>query len=240
MNTALLNCANIITSTYCFHFLLVGAADIPQTQFFPHGLTQITHIHNNNHHEQINLNLQSLVTQLAAPLEQQFSNLKNNLLPSLRQIILTNKRTLAVTGTGAAYAAITYQLLHTYTLLTQKTAWAQWRAETSLNTLMTIDQLTLGRDLIRDIQAFYADPVYPMDFITPLTRFIVDLEKEIQAARRYCLLTKIISTSCLMWAFPTSLTKAAHVQEYGYRLAYLKSVFRNWSVHYKAAQIIGS
>lgn len=136
----------------------------------------------------------------------------------------------------AGYVFLHYRLYVLKRALVNPENWSLWNRIVPLVELLEMSQSAVADTLAREVQRRYTSIDNPNDFVTPMTSFLRDLEKEraiLEDYRNLCSWLKSFCISKLCWYDEGLLTECTERLQ---RLAYLKSIFINWITDYKFSQ----
>lgn len=152
-----------------------------------------------------------------------------------KNFLLQHKWHIAGGSFVLAYCAICYTLHRGVKFLEKGTMWSSWKSNIELKDLMAQDMNKLGIQLIIDIQMRYSNETNPVDFISPLVDFNIQIRKEKAALEFY----DKLYTLCKKWYFikciPFSTSSLESISEYILRAEYVLTVFKMWAAHHNLA-----
>ena len=149
--------------------------------------------------------------------------------------IIKHKWILLGAAAGATYIFSLYKIIKANSLLSDHTSWNCWKPELNLEDLFDIPALKLTEQLIKDIQNKHYSEASPLDFVTPLVNFSIQIQKEISQITEYIKLLGFLKSMHLESIFP--LNKELLAKERLQKLKYINSLFKNWSQEYKVQKI---
>ncbi len=192
----------------------------------------VLHVTVNNANNQV-APVSTLITDRKSP----FS--KNNIKPlqSVWQNIgeyIQKHRTLTIVCCAVSiWGAIAYKVWSLLSLLEHEHIWTRWYADASFEILREYPPKELTQQLIIAIQKTYTVPTSPTDFIQPLISFTHALEREhhdLQVYIAWCTMLKKLRLDTLFTIDQATIPVA---QDRIKKLAYLKTLFSNWTIDYK-------
>ena len=119
------------------------------------------------------------------------STLKNNLSTTSNpfsrawQWIKTHKIRAMLSFLGGTYVTTQSYLWYLSHQLQDKSCWSFWKNQLTLEELFRYRQTTLTKEIQEAIQHRYQSAGHTEDVVTPLTRFIKDVDNEIKLLQRY-------------------------------------------------------
>lgn len=176
-------------------------------------------------------------TKTETPLSKALTDLDlKNKLNALNTNFLSNyKWHLLIGSTAFSYAMLCYVIVSGNSYLGHADLWSSWRKELTLEQLLSIPQEQFSEELLQEIHRRYTNSDTINNLMTPLSLFLLALEKEEEQIKwyqyyyywfTYLKITKII---------PFSKSKFGKINERLQRITYLKNAFHTWiaKFHYK-------
>jgi len=144
-------------------------------------------------------------------------------------------------GTGIGlYSLIFFGLIKGDSYLNQKNLWSCWPHNIDFQKLIQTPPDEIQKQLLIEIQIRYMKIDSPTDFVTPLVKFMNDIEKEKKNLIFYQKLYETLSKFYLSWIFPMNKTMFLTIKEKLERLSFIRDIFLKWAAHYKINQNTGS
>lgn len=123
------------------------------------------------------------------------------------------------------YAGLLSALLYLEYTINQNHGWAYWRKELSLETLQSLDQQLLAKDLFEDIKDKYLPSTYTaLNFLDPIVCFINDCDQEMKMLERFISLRNWVACTKLAYVMPAQEQVIAKTIEATVRLKYVKKL----------------
>jgi hypothetical protein len=144
-----------------------------------------------------------------------------------------NKKKTVLLATIAVYSAVIVQLIRYNHIMHRPGAWSSWNSHMSLESLFAIPQKELSDELLREIQRRYMNAHNPTDFLTPLMRFVDDVDYELATLGSLQNMQEWIAFLHINWLFPERILRQTERENRAIRLAYIKTLFMNWIADYK-------
>lgn len=135
------------------------------------------------------------------------------------------------------YASIVAALWRNYRWIMDDARWSSWKRHMSVEEMQLCTQKQLEADLVTEIQRRYLNPQNPTDGITPLMKFMKDIDKEMVRITRYLRLAITIKRCRIACIFPVDDQKIERVQEKKQRLSFIKHIFVSWAAQYNFEKI---
>lgn len=139
-------------------------------------------------------------------------------------------------GIGSAYAFICAALIRGNFYCNNDERWARWKQQLTTEELYAIPQPQLAKDLVVEIQRRYLNAANPTDYLTPLVRFMADVDSEATYLTRYLQIARAIRRCKLMIIFPINDGKIEQVQILQQRLQFVKHIFVSWATTHNVGQ----
>lgn len=203
----------------------------------------IVHIHNNTssqggqiHHENTLLTNNTQQTTMKASLSHITHGLGENLQAysnSLYQWSTLNKKKILLGTLSASYIYTWYTMLRLSYALSSAHCWSSWQESTPFEQLIAQPQQQLAQSLLLAIQKAYTTVNNFDDFLSPLTFFMQDVDRELQQLKKLIQLHTWLNYLRIGWLFPAQQTLMAKAQEKCHRLIYLKNIIITWASEYK-------
>lgn len=150
---------------------------------------------------------------------------QSGLLSRAISYVWSNKFTFAVGITFAGYTALLSALLYLEHLIVQAKGWAYWRHELSLETLYSLDQQLLAKELFEEIKHCYLPSSYTaLNFLDPMVCFINDCDQEMKTLERFIKLHDWISHIHLSYCLPAQEETIVKTLNAVARLKYVKKL----------------
>jgi hypothetical protein len=140
-----------------------------------------------------------------------------------------NKKKIMKYGAVSIYLMISIVLIQGALFIRKQTTWASWKKQLSMEELLALSQDQLGRELVHAIQQRHMNVQNPTDHITPLVRFVQEVDQEMKTLNRYLILATAIRRCRLIWIFPTNNQKIEFAQELKQRLMFVRHTFISWA-----------
>lgn len=150
--------------------------------------------------------------------------------------IQNNKKKATFYSLSIIYLLIEAKLFYLVYLLNHPNLWSNWNENKTLEELYQIPQTRFSKTLLSDIQQQYTVLNNPTDFVTPLTKFMHDIDFELKMLNQYLYITSLLETCYvkkLFWFDKKLLKKAPDRVK---RLNYIKHTFLGWLADYKLNQ----
>lgn len=144
-------------------------------------------------------------------------------------------------GTSAiTYGILCYIIVSGNSYLGQAELWSSWRAELSLDQLLSIPQEQFSQDLLQEIHRRYTTSDTISDLMTPLSLFLLALEKEEEQIKWYQYAYSWLTYLKITKVLPFSKVRFAKINERIQRISYLKNSFHTWiaKFHYEQPRIL--
>lgn len=146
------------------------------------------------------------------------------------------KKQIILYSAGISYLFATLILIQGIIFMHKSNTWASWKKQLTLQELLEMPQNQLEKELVHAIQQRHVNAQNPTDHITPLVRFVQQVDREINMVNRYLLLAISIRRCWLMYLFPTNNRRIEQMQELKQRLAFIKHTFISWAATDNLAQ----
>ena len=169
-----------------------------------------------------------------------FDEMDQMRLKSQSYIIGMNKFKLFLYAFALAYGATWLIIKKSTILIEDPDSWSNWRAGVSLENFLSLPQKELGYELAITVQKKYLNFNKPHDTITPVSKFLHDIEKETNRLKRFVKLATYMDKLYLTKIFPFTKAKIEVAREKIGRLAYLKNVFLTWTTERNMEQLVGT
>lgn len=166
----------------------------------------------------------------------EFSFHPGGLISGTTSFLNYNKYTLLMIGILGGYGYVCYTLVKANTILQSGRSWSAWKHHIEFSDLALTPQDDLARELLNDIQRQYINYENPTDFVSPLSRFAQDLEKEQALLNSYVRIGEIIMKCHASILFPISVELIASAYKRLERLSFVRHVFISWSAHHNLQQ----
>jgi hypothetical protein len=151
---------------------------------------------------------------------------------ALKKIAWENRYRIGFITAGTAYITVAGMLLYDYALVNDKSAWCNWKSDTSIIELYNKDQKILENELLRAITEHYYDAHNPTIITQPLATFLSAIDAEINTFNRYISLATTIEKIRLIKIFPTNSKKIETAQRLLERTHFIKRIFLSWLSDY--------
>ncbi len=137
--------------------------------------------------------------------------------------------------TAITYGALCYIIVSGNSYLGQAELWSSWRAELSLDQLLSIPQEQFSQELLQEIHRRYTTSDTISDLMTPLSLFLLALEKEEEQIKWYQYAYSWLTYLKITKILPFSKVRFGKINERIQRIAYLKNSFHTWiaKFHYE-------
>lgn len=124
--------------------------------------------------------------------------------------------------------------------LADQNNWSYWHeyARDSMGNIINTSE-TADR-LLRAIQIKYLNNTQPTDHLSPLIRFIKDVDQEEQRILRYIWYTHVLNATPLSRILPCSKAQTDQAEELLAQLRIVKAIFNEWIAWYNNAQLYAS
>jgi len=167
------------------------------------------------------------------------SNTIKNAIKTSKNFYLKNQKYIIPGTLFTSYSATLLALHNGNQYVKNHQLWSLWKQEKNLEQLMQLPQQDLLYGLIVEIQKRYVNTKYPVDFISPLSDFMKELEKEKNKLLFYAKLHKILYKSYLLYLFPIKTDNFAKINDLLARLSFIRDIFLNWIAKYNVEQSSG-
>jgi hypothetical protein len=176
-------------------------------------------------------------TKTETPLSKTLSELdiKNKLSNFNKGFLNQYKWHLLMGSTALAYSALCYVIISGNNYLGKADLWSSWRQELTLDQLLSIPQEEFAQELLQEIHRRYTNSDTINDLMTPLSLFLLALEKEEEQIKWYQYYYSWLAYLKITKVIPFSKTKFSRINERLQRITYLKNAFHSWiaKFHYK-------
>lgn len=162
-------------------------------------------------------------------------DLKNKFSTINKSFFNDYKWHLLVGSTAITYAMLCYIIISGNSYLGQSDLWSSWRQELTLDQLLSIPQEQFAEELLQEIHRRYTNSDTINDLMTPLSLFLLALEKEEEQIKSYQYYYSWLVYLKITKIVPFSKTKFSKINERLQRITYLKNAFHTWiaKFHYK-------
>jgi hypothetical protein len=182
-------------------------------------------------HQTVNVN-----SQPAAADSSSFSFYPGGLISGTTSFLSYNKYTLLMLGLLSGYGYVCYTLVKANNILQSGRSWSAWKHHIEFSDLALTPQDDLARELLNDIQRQYINYENPTDFVSPLSHFAQDLEKENRLLNAYIKIGDIIIKCHATLLFPINADLIETARKRLERLSFVRHVFISWSAHHNLQQ----
>ncbi|MBT3455652.1 hypothetical protein HN446_01175 [bacterium] len=148
----------------------------------------------------------------------------------MEHIVKMDKKKLFIAAILITYLGIFAPLQSTKASIKNNNNWGNWKSEISTEKLLSISNDNLQSELLLAVQQKYTDLGNPTDEVSPLIKFNRDIDKELSRLKRFINFSRWIRRLYLGRVFFISESNMAQAQEQINRLAYIKNIFRQWSI----------
>ncbi len=169
----------------------------------------------------------------------QVNNIKNQAKEKFNSIlnwVTNNKKRTATAIIFTLYAAINYKLTSLTFRLLKQNNWSKWQSGKTLEEFYRIPQSILAEDILKAIQNHYMQFNNITDHVTPISKFILDVNKEIDAINTYVYIINIIRKFKMGKFFAYSNKIYLQAPDRLNRLAFFKNIFLSWLADHKISQ----
>jgi len=139
------------------------------------------------------------------------------------------KRKIIVYSLLGAYSTTLVTLIKGKAYLKNKNLWSSWPYGIDFETLLKIPQKELFRQIMQEINTKYPTKNNTENFVTPLSQFLHEIEKEKEYFIFYLQLYDFLQKFYLIKLFPISKTEFKKITNKIRRLDYLKNLLLSWS-----------
>lgn len=162
-------------------------------------------------------------------------NLKNKFNNFNKNFFNDYKWHLLLGSTALTYAMFCYIIISGNSYLGQTDLWSSWRQELTLDQLLSIPQEQFAEELLQEIHRRYTNSDTVNDLMTPLSLFLLALEKEEEQIKSYQYYYSWLAYLRITKIVPFSKIKFNKINERLQRITYLKNAFHTWiaKFHYK-------
>lgn len=143
---------------------------------------------------------------------------------------------IALTIIGA-YCYLIFQFIAANKFLKRCDLWCSWKQHMNMESIITIPQKELSYELATNIQAHYVNATNPTDSMSPMARFIIDVEVELKKLKIYEWIYYWVEKFRLQNIFPFDEKNLALIKNKIRRLAYFKSTFSSWLADHKMSEM---
>lgn len=147
-----------------------------------------------------------------------------------------NRYKIAGITFAAGYLYIFYEVVKGNNYLGRNDTWAVWKQDLALVQLLEVPQKELTHELILEIQMRYTNREKPTDFVSSLIFFMRDIDQEISRTKYLIKLGSWLRSLRIFVIFPINKARFLQATDRLNRLTYLRSLFLNWTAHYKMEQ----
>lgn len=142
---------------------------------------------------------------------------------------------LLIGSAAAAYSYLCYIIVSGNSYLGQADLWSSWRQDLSLDLLLAIPQEQFAQELLQEIHRRYTNSDTISDLMTPLSLFLLSLEKEEDQIKWYQYAFSWLNYLKATKVVPFSKVKFGKINERLQRITYLKNAFHTWiaKFHYE-------
>ncbi len=165
-----------------------------------------------------------------------FSYYPGGLISGTTSFLSYNKYTLLAIGILGGYGYVCYTLVKANNILQSGRSWSAWKHHIEFSDLALTSQDDLARELLNDIQRQYINYENPTDFVSPLSHFAQDIEKEQSLLSSYIKIGDIIMKCHASMLFPISADLIENAHKRLERLSFVRHVFISWSAHHNLQQ----
>ena len=156
-----------------------------------------------------------------------------------KQFYIKNQKYIISGALLSSYFAILLKLQQGNQYIENLSLWSHWKKDKNLHELTQLPRQELIYDLIVEIQKRHIDTHNPVDFITPLSLFMQEFEKEKSNLLCYSKLYNFLKKSYLLYMFPVETDNYFKIQAHLGRLSFIRDTFLNWIAEYKIEQNSG-
>ncbi|MGB8467567.1 MAG: hypothetical protein WCE21_01050 [Candidatus Babeliales bacterium] len=160
------------------------------------------------------------------------AQLSASALTRLKIGMFNNKwKTICATMGTVYLSCLSVLLWHNFTM-TRTCYWGMWKKEVPLEVLLISDHDAMAQELITAIHMRYHKNDEPTNFLTPLRRFMDDIEREMAFLNRYIHLWEWTQTMRISRLFPNQTNGVTRARETLKRVQVLAEIFKRWCASY--------
>ena len=142
---------------------------------------------------------------------------------------ITNNKMRSISGALiAAYLSCAVYLHYQYYTVFTKDSWAHWCKHLNLPELISANLEGLTEKLVQDVHIHYINQENVHDIIIPHTRFLHEIDHQIDAASNYIYYYEILNSCYLARAFGLFQSQYSSIKEAHARLIFIKNLFITW------------
>lgn len=162
-------------------------------------------------------------------------DLKNKLRSFNRNFFNEYKWYLLLGSVAVTYSTLCYIIVSGNSYLGQSDLWSSWRQELTLDQILSIPQEQFAEELLQEIHRRYTNSDTINDLMTPLSLFLLALEKEEEQIKWYQYYYSWLYYFKITKIIPFSKIRFNKINERLQRISYLKNAFHTWiaKFHYK-------
>lgn len=169
-------------------------------------------------------------------IREEINTQKNNLSNKFDELSLwakTHKKRLFLSFIFTSHLLSQSYLKYLEHKLQNNTCWSLWLRSRSIEDIYLLSKDDFSKDLILNIQNVYTSITNPTDFITPLIKFITDVDNEIKNLKNYRNIVNTYNKLYLNKIMFYDKKLAESLDDRQKKLIYMRSCFLSWLADYK-------
>lgn len=151
--------------------------------------------------------------------------------------IKNNKIRSMLISFTSIYVTLNLNLIFLTYKLSRDNNWSNWQINKNIEEFYTIPQNIFAKDLLKDINRSYIKFDNIKDNITPISKFIIDIHKEISYLNTYKKIVDFLISAKLDKIFLYNKKIYIESEKKLNRLMYIKNIFLSWLIENKLSQL---